>query len=435
LDRQQDGSIIQPFVPLHSNNQRKYLLFAKKFNNLYGKSSGTLVVVCNDSILAQLADSGLSQEDVCILFPDGDVLYRSDEKNKFNFTKEQLARILNENTGYINPSDSHTAFAFGTLENLDWKVVSKVSLASFYSVYNQNRTFLFYVLTIVLFAAAALVYIAERIFVRPLIHLAHSMSETPESGIKFQNTCPNRQDEIGILYRCFDKMLQHIQTLIEEKYKSEIRYLKSCLQNLMSQINAHFLFNTLENINSSAEIEHNRKIVVMSKSLGDILRYSIDYETDEVPLYKEIEQTQKYINIQEIKFGHPIQFKLDVEEGLMEHTVMKFLLQPIVENAIEHGLSGLPENELVLRAYHCDDILYVCVLNNGRRIPEDRLSEIHQKINHWEKVSEDQRHMNIGLSNINQRLQLLYTDKYRLCIQNQEVKGVAVQVTMPYHKP
>ena len=434
LDKQEDGTIVQPFVPLYSNSQKKYLLFAKKFNNLSGKASGTLVVVCNDSILAQLTDSNLIQ--TCILYPNGTPLYNSNENSKLSFTNAQMTKILSENSGHIEAEDKRAAYTFGTLENPGWKVVSKISLESLYNTYNQSNSVLLLVLSLVLIAATALVFVSEKSFVRPLVRLAHAMRKTPEDGMKFKNTCPDRQDEIGVLYRCFTKMLQQIQTLIDEKYKSEIRYLKSCLQSLMSQINAHFLFNTLENINCCAEIDQNHKIAVMSKSLGDILRYSIDYETDEVPLRKEVEQTQKYINIQEIKFGRPILLKLDIEEGLLEHMVMKFLMQPIVENAIEHGLSGLESGELLLKAYHRDDTLFVCIENNGCSILEEHLAEIRKRIYHRENnehVPENQQHTSIGLFNINQRIQLLYSDHYGLTIDNRMDGGVVVQATMPYH--
>lgn len=433
LDQQEDGSIIRLFVPLHSSSQRKYLIFAKKFNNLSGKASGTLAVVCNDSILAQQTSSNIDQ--MCILYPNGDLLYSSNEKNTLSFTTAQVSRILSESSGYINAEDSHAAYAFGTLEDQKWKVVSRVSLDSLYNTYNQSKAALLCLLAMVIAIVSILVYISEKSFVRPLVRLAHTMRKMPEDGMKFENIYPNRQDEIGVLYRCFDRMLLQIQALIEEKYKSEIRYLKTCLQSLMSQINAHFLFNTLENINCCAEIAQNHKITVMSKSLGDILRYSIDYETDEVPLRKEIEQTQKYIKIQEIKFGRPIQFTLDIEEGLTDHMVMKFLMQPIVENAIEHGLSDVKSGELFLKAFHRDDTLTVCIANNGRNIPEKRLAEIRRKIYHrecGEHVAEGQPHTSIGLFNINQRIQLLYSSRYGLTIDNRADGGVVVQVTMPY---
>lgn len=436
LDEEGDGTIIQPFVPLYSSSQRNYLLFAKKFKNLSGKASGTLAVICNDTILSQLTDT--SSIETNILYSDGNLLYSSDGNSGLNLTKDQTSRVLNEDSGYIEAEDKHVAYAFGTLQDLGWKVVSKISLNSLYSTYTQSESLLLWVLSLVLIVAVLFVLIAEKSFVRPLVSLTHSMRKMPEKGMKFENPCPNRQDEIGILYQCFAKMLQQIQTLIDDKYKSEIRYLKSCLQSLMSQINAHFLFNTLENINCCAEIEQNKKIAIMSKSLGDILRYSIDYETDEVPLRKEVEQTQKYINIQEIKFDHPIQFTLDIEEGLLDHIVMKFLMQPIVENAIEHGLSAVQSGELILKAYHREDTLYLCIENNGLSIEEERLAEVREKIYNCEQkvnVHEGKQHAHIGLFNIHQRIQLLYSSRYGLTIGNRPNGGVVVQVTMPYHAP
>lgn len=426
-----DGSIVQPFVPKYSDSGRKYLMFAKKFKNLAGKATGTLVIVCDNSILG-LANGNSSDGNVGVILPNGEMLSNSSQ-TKLSLSKDQLAKISSQTDGYVSDS-SHDIIAFGTLKNLGWKTISKVSLDPFYSAYEQNRTFFIWIMAIVMIIVALLVYGMERMFVRPLVYLSHSMSISPKSGIAyFKNTCPNRKDEIGILYNCFDKMLSQIHKLIEDKYKSEIRYLKSRLKNLMAQINAHFLFNTLENINDCAIIEHNQKIAIMSKSLGDILRYSIDYETDEVPLQTELEQAQNYINIQEVKFGHPIRFTIDVERNLLQHKVMKFFLQPIIENAIEHGLSGkLAEGEIKLKAFRRDGVLHIIVFDNGSSIPEDRLEKIRQTIRSKGKLKEENRSVGVGLSNINQRLCLLYSALYGLTIQNAQEEGVIVEVTMPY---
>ncbi|MBE6822101.1 MAG: hypothetical protein E7518_03205 [Ruminococcaceae bacterium] len=434
LGNKEEASIIQPFVPLHSGSSRKYLLFAKEFRNLSGKASGTIAVICNNSILSQITDSNLDQ--ICILYPDGSLIYNSNEHSRLTFTPEQMSRIQNESSGYIESEDGRIAYTFGTLDNPGWKVVSKISLDSLSNAYHQSRTMLLCVLFLVLVVAAGLVYVSEKSFLCPLVRLAYTMRKTPEEGMHFENSCPNRQDEIGILYRCFERMLQQIQMLIEEKYKSEIRYLKSCLQSLMSQINAHFLFNTLENINCFAEIEKNHKIAVMSKSLGDILRYSIDYETEEVPLSREVEQTKKYISIQEIKFGHPIRFRQEVEGNLLEHPVMKFLLQPIVENAIEHGLSGVANGELVLTAYHKGDTLFLEIADNGSRIPEERLAQVRERICYGAHRDDEVqgKHTSVGLMNIQRRLRLQYSDQYGLTIDNRPEGGVVVQVTLPYQQ-
>lgn len=431
LNRKEDSSLIQSFVPEHSDGSQKYIMFAKKFKNLAGKASGTLVIVCDNSILNQDSYSSSSTGISCVILPNGEMLYNS--SRKLNLATSQMSYIFSQDNGYIN-SDNQELITFGTLKNLGWKTVSQVSYNPFYNAYRQNSTFLFWILFLVLVVVAFMVYEMEKRFVSPLVKLSRSMKVTQNTEIvSFKNTYPNRKDEIGILYSCFENLLKQIQKLIENKYKSEIRYLKSRLQNLMSQINVHFLFNTLENINDCALIEHNERIAIMSKSLGDILRYSIDYETDQVPLQTELEQAQKYITIQEVKFGHPIHFTTDVEEGLLKHEVMKFFLQPIIENSIEHGMpGGSEEGRIELKAFSHDGIISITVFDNGQTISQERLQQINQRISSKDKLKIGKKSIGVGLSNINRRLKLLYAPQYGLSIQNYKDDGVIVEVTMPY---
>lgn len=429
LNSNEDGSLIQSFVPEHFDSSQKYIMFAKKFRNLAGKASGTLVIVCDKSILNQDSYSSSSTGISCVILHNGEMLYNWNQR--LNLTTSQMNYIFSQDNGYII-SDNQELITFGTLKDLGWKTVSKVSYSPFYTAYEQNRTFLLWILFVVLVVVAFLVYEMEKRFVSPLVKLSRSMKVTQGAEIvSFENTCSNRKDEIGILYKCFESLLKQIHNLIDDKYKSEIRYLKSRLQNLMSQINVHFLFNTLENINDCALIEHNEKIAIMSKSLGDILRYSIDYETDEVPLQTELEQAQKYINIQEVKFGHPIQFTADVEECLLQHKVMKFFLQPIIENAIEHGMPGA-EGRIELKACHHDGIISISVFDNGQTISPERLQQINRRISTKDKLTIDKKSIGVGLANINRRLKLLYSMQYGLSIQNCEEDGVIVMVTMPF---
>jgi len=429
-----NSTCVQPFVPKHSENGQKYILFAKKFRNLEGKATGTLAIVCNKLVLNQNGNNSASKNDVYVLLPDGEMLSGSGQSEKLNLTKSQIEQINSCDNGYVSSDSSRDIIVYGTLEDLGWKTVSKVSLNPIYDAYVHNRTYFICFMAAVIIIISFLVYELDKIIIRPIVYLSHSMNNTSmlESD-SFQNTCPDRKDEIGILYSCFERMLKRIHKLIEERYKSEIRYLKSCLKNLTSQINSHFLFNTLENINDCAIIAHNDKIAVMSKSLGDLLRYSIDYETDEVPLQAELEQTRKYICIQEVKFGHPIQFRTDVEDGLLEHKVMKFFLQPIIENAIEHGLQNeIADGKIELNAFHVNNAMHITIYDNGDSIPEEKLQEIRRSILSKGKLKTDQRHVGVGLSNIKQRLNLMYPGKSSLKIRNAERMGVVVEVIIPY---
>ena len=201
----------------------------------------------------------------------------------------------------------------------------------------------------------------------------------------------------------------------------------------MSQINAHFIFNTLENINCLAKIEKNNQIAVMSKSLGDMLRYSIEYETDEEILATEISHIREYLNIQEIRFGSPIQLNVESPQEILESRVLKFMLQPVIENAIEHGLAGeeLPWI-ITVRAYQQDGKIIITVQDNGIGMEEETLREVRRRIYHPENLAEDARYASIGLSNIYKRIQLLYGSEYGLEIDNQAGMGVEVKVCLPF---
>ena len=165
-----------------------------------------------------------------------------------------------------------------------------------------------------------------------------------------------------------------------------------------------------------------------------MLRYSIEYERDEEKLKTEVKHIRQYINIQEIRFGNQIQVDLDITEELLEAKVLKFMLQPVVENAIEHGLTGqeMPW-KISIRAIRENGSLMIQVKDNGRGMDGETLVQVRERIYHPDTISEDARYSSIGLSNIHKRIQLLYCDKFGLAIDSRPGEGVTVTMTLPFH--
>ena len=221
--------------------------------------------------------------------------------------------------------------------------------------------------------------------------------------------------------------------MIKEKYESQINMLKSRLRNLTSQINSHFLFNTLENISCLAQLEGNKQIVIMTKSLGDMLRYTMDIDGDYITLEKEIGQMQRYLNIQEVRFGNEIKLELDLEEGVSKRKVMKYMLQPIVENAIEHGMSGKEFPwKLLIAAKHEGNDMYIVVKDNGTGMDEKTLECVRKRIYNKTAQEEEEKYFNIGLKNIHERIQLLFTEKYGMWIDSIPEEGTTVTLHVPW---
>lgn len=400
------------------------IIMGRVFPSANGKS--VLVVVCNESVLRQISEDG----QMFIIDENGNTLYGEREELSEKEKKEICAR----KNGILSQKNGDDTYVFGTLKINNWKIVEKISFNDFELLYQKNTIYLFMLLVIIITLVSLLVFYLDRKFLKPLTTLSEIMQYSAEEEFKLPQRDCLREDEVGTLYRGYEKMMKEIHMLIQEKYVSEIKYLNSKLQSLMSQINAHFIFNTLENISSLAYLEENVQIATMSKSLGDMLRYSIDYEKDEEKLKTEILHIEQYIKIQEIRFGNHIFLEKKIEKGLEETKVLKFMLQPIVENSIEHGLAGIDLPWIIrLSAYKDRGGVTVTVCDNGIGMSEAVVENVRKKIHAYDELSSDSRYVSIGLSNIHKRIQLLYHDPYGLDIENAEGRGVKILIHLPEH--
>ena len=398
------------------------IIMGRVFPSANGKS--VLVVVCNESVLRQISEDG----QMFIIDENGNTLYGEGEE----LSEEEKKEICARKNGILSQKNRDDTYVFGTLKINNWKIVEKISFNDFEVLYQKNTIYLFILLVIIITLVSILVFYLDRKFLKPLTTLSEIMQYSAEEEFKLPQRDCLREDEIGTLYRGYEKMIKEIHMLIQEKYVSEIKYLNSKLQSLMSQINAHFIFNTLENISSLAYLEENAQIATMSKSLGDMLRYSIDYEKDEEKLKTEILHIEQYIKIQEIRFGNHIFLEKKIEKGLEETKVLKFMLQPIVENSIEHGLAGIDLPWIIrLSAYKDRGGVTVTVCDNGIGMSEEAVENVRKKIHAYDELSSDSRYVSIGLSNIHKRIQLLYHDPYGLDIENAEGRGVKILIHLP----
>lgn len=395
------------------------------FSGNRGKS--VLVVVCNEDIFKQVSENN----NISIVDQNGTIIYGQNEE----LISNQVWREISSKTRGILPSHKkNETYVYGTLKVNDWKIISKISFGDLSDLYQKNTVYLFGIIVIIIIIVLLLAIYAEREFLKPLSILTTIMSHSTINESKLPERNLRREDEIGFLYRDYDRMMKEINSLIQEKYVSEIKYLNTKFKNLMSQINAHFIFNTLENISSLAYIENNIQIATMSKALGDMLRYSIEYERDEEELWTEIIHIKQYIKIQEIRFGNHIFLKENIEDGLEKAKVVKFMLQPIIENAIEHGLAEVDNPWIIwIGAYRRESTLYVTVQDNGSGMSGETLEKVSRQIHTGDEKSSDSRYVSIGLSNIQKRIQLLYTEKYGLDIETPEEGGVKIKIRIPYH--
>jgi sensor histidine kinase YesM len=184
----------------------------------------------------------------------------------------------------------------------------------------------------------AILYVVTRRVTQPLQRMARTMArvEQGEFGVRMPIT-PTR-DEVGRLSRVFNTMLDSLERLITQVYEAQLREKDAQLLALQTQINPHFLFNTLNNMRALSRKRQAEAVATIAESLAELFRYSMSNWNEPVPLHEELAHVNNYVTIQRARFGARFTFDCDVPAELMGASVVKLSIQPLVENAISHGL-------------------------------------------------------------------------------------------------
>lgn len=264
---------------------------------------------------------------------------------------------------------------------------------------------------------------------RPVKKLAAVMMKV-ENGDFNVKAEVRTNDEFVKLAEGFNRMIKYIDELINREYKARINEKEAELMALQNQINPHFLYNTLESITMKAEINDDLEVSDMVSALGKLFRLSISKGMEFVKLGQEIEHVKLYIKIQNIRYKNKFNVTYSVDNELLDCIMPKLILQPIVENSINHGFENRKEMcNIKIFAVKQESNLIIKVIDDGNGIENNRLEEIRKQIEDEYAMGE---RVNIGLRNVNQRIKLSYGARYGLLIESEPGKGTSVEVRIPY---
>ena len=407
----------------------EYYVFAYTKNFYMNNEWYTFVTFASlNDALYDIREIGKNSTDYFILCDaTGDTFYvcgdekLKDEAEELKREEKVASRIsLNNGVGFINRS----------IENR-WSIISIVShetiLASLVSYILELLFILTAFLILILVSTSQTIKKA----MQPIISLSHTMEFAVQGNLDCKVTV-DRDDEIGQLENSFNKMLEDLREdrrLILEKEKKE-QHARFGL--LVSQIDPHFICNTINSINYLARKQRCEDIIVVNSSLITIIRDRLRVNdiqiTDTIAHEKDILET--YIRIQKYMYDGELQIIWNVEEDVMEEQIPKNMLQPLVENAIFHGLIdeeiGDITGKIVITAEKIKDGIRVEVKDNGRGISPQRLKEIIGRA-----YIEEERGRQIGLSNVQSRLYYLYGKRECLHIESTEGIGTAITIIFP----
>ncbi|MFE4712933.1 histidine kinase [Paenibacillus sp. NPDC056722] len=249
--------------------------------------------------------------------------------------------------------------------------------------------------------------------------------------------------EVGELAHHFSKLMNTINTLVAQAVQKQALSKEAELRTLHNQIDAHFLYNTLENIKMLAEIENQRTISDALTSLGGMMRYNFKWCGEYVKLRDEIRHIENYIDVMNIRFEHPIELVLNIAPAYLELEVLKMSLQPIVENSVKHAWPG-GDTETASRKIHieveeADSDIFISIRDNGIGLTPERLASLNDAIFNTKEPDIElagpgkgsHQAGGIGLRNVYQRLQLFYGESYGLEVQSKTGEWTMVSMCLP----
>lgn len=232
-------------------------------------------------------------------------------------------------------------------------------------------------------------------------------------------------DEFEIIGRQFNKMLLDLNSLMIKNHELSDRNRISEIKQLESQINPHFIFNTLETLKYMISINKDNAINIII-NLAKILRYSIDYKTKTTTLDQDILHLKSYLLIQKYRYNDRLTYEIKITDASKSFVVPKLILQPIVENCIKHSYKLKDTLHISIEIFSTDDILNIIVKDNGAGISKNRLEEILEKLDNDNLESES-----IGVLNVHRRLKLIFGEEYGLNIASEHGVGTKVWIKVP----
>ena len=396
-----------------------------------GEKEGVFFIDLNYSAISGLCDQSTvgTKGYAFILDAKGNIVYHPQQQQLYNeLQTENISLIMDtdEDTVLTGTGNNGKLYSISRSDKTGWTVVDCTNVRELLSKSRQAQSI--YVLTAVVLVIVALLFsrFMARSITLPIQKLRDSMKKVQEGDFSVSDVVVDSRNEIGSLTKSFDVMTRRIQELMEQNVHEQEQKRKSELKALQSQINPHFLYNTLDSIIWMAEGKKNEEVVLMTASLARLLRQSISNEDEVVPIANEVEYARGYLTIQKMRYKDKLEFQIDVDPSILHIPLIKLVLQPIIENAIYHGLKYKESKGLlIIKGFPKDGNAVLQVIDDGVGMDEETLAHIYDrhKVNY---------HSNgVGVYNVQKRLKLYYGEDYGITYESVVGKGTTATITIP----
>ena len=398
-----EGKATQALLLINLN----YRYFEEIFSNV-NLGNGGYVYLTNDS------------GDI-IWHPKQNEIYsgRFNEDNKY-------AATLKDGITVENLRGKNITLNVRTIGYTGWKLVGVTPSAALGIDGIKFRFFVLFVADLFLFLLAMInAFISDKIS-NPIKRLDGSVREI-ESGNLDVEIVPSGSYEVEHLGKSIKNMLGRIKVLMSDLVAEHNAKRKSEFDTLQSQINPHFLYNTLDIIVWMIENENSDKAVNIVTALAKFFRISLSKGKNIITVKDEVEHVRNYLMIQNMRFKNRFEYSIDVDEKVLSYSSLKLMLQPLVENAIYHGMEFMDgDGEIDVKVFKDDDSLYFTITDNGLGMSEDMVETLLSK-----DFVPSKKGSGIGVKNVNERIKLYFGSEYGLKVESEPDEGTKITIHLP----
>lgn len=391
------------FSKISSDSSKNIISISKEIKDKNNKRLGFVVINLSYKFLEDFLSTINFGKDgyVFILSSEEELLFKS--KNMEDFGKKDYEKLLKKR---MKPEKMDFVSSNVFITNTQWKLVG-ISFSNAISNLKKQLIESSLILALIVFILTLLVsiFVSKKIS-KPIIYLIGEIKKTDKKLYKIKSL-PQASSEIQILTKEYNNLIDRIFVLTEDIEKKEEQKRTYQVKALQSQINPHFLYNTLDTILWLVEFGENEKAIKVTKNLGMLLRNSLDIDEDFVKLDKEIGHAKNYLDIQKIRYDNKFTYEFIKKIQTSSLYVPKLILQPIIENAIYHGIREKKSKSYIkIIVEKNPEYLIIKIIDNGLG-PKEKKENIPTKLG------------GIGMENVNNRIKLLCGEKYNLKMQRE----------------
>ena len=426
------------------NSNNEYVITSPHVQNLFDGEYPWVVTVCQKqwssshdklvyvamdirfvSIARYIDDVGIGEHGYCfIVNKNDDLVYHPLQQLIYlDVKKEKIDEVISYREG--NTINDGVIYTVKDVSKFDWRVVG----VSYVDELVDDRAItaikiIIIIALIVMIFAIIILFVLSNKLTKPVRSLVDAMSIFEKNAVDFKYTPVRGASEFNKLSSSFEHMVIQIQELMDKVKKEEVALRKTELKALQAQINPHFLYNTLDSIQWMCEEEKTEDAITMVGALAQLFRISISKGYELIPIEKEIQHAKNYLVIQSYRYKDQFTYCFDIDEEVLPYLCNKITIQPIIENALYHGISRMvDEGEILISVHKVNDDIIIRIKDNGVGMSEEQVESILKK--------ERTDSKGIGVKNVNDRIKIYFGDDYGIIVESELDVGTMITIKIP----